>query len=174
MRKITLIAGGARSGKSTFALKLAEENYKNRAFIATATAIDDEMKVRIAAHKKKRKGKYKTIEEDIDLVKALEKLPDGIEVAVVDCLTVWLGNLFYTCGDDEVAVKERVEKFVTYLPEVKCDIILVTNEVGCGIVPNNDLARSFRDISGYMNRLIAEKANTVYLCTCGIPVKIKC
>ena len=173
MSKMTLIVGGARSGKSTFALKLAEEKYKNRAFIATATAIDDEMKIRIAAHKKKRKGKYKTVEEDINLVKVLKNLPDSIEVAVIDCLTVWLGNLFFNCGDDEVAVKERVNTFIKYLPEVKCDIILVTNEVGCGIVPNNDLARSFRDMSGYMNRAVAEKAVAVYLCTCGIPLKIK-
>jgi adenosylcobinamide kinase/adenosylcobinamide-phosphate guanylyltransferase len=132
------------------------------------------MKIRIEAHKKKRKGKYKTFEEEIDLVKALENLPESIEVAVIDCLTVWLGNLFYTCGDDEVAVKERIDKFIKYLLKVKCDIILVTNEVGCGIVPNNDLARSFRDMSGYMNRVVAEKAEAVYLCTCGIPVKIKC
>ena len=173
MPKITLIVGGARSGKSTYALKLAEENYKDRAFIATATAIDDEMKIRIAAHRKKRKGKYKTVEEEIDLLKALEKLSDSIEVAVIDCLTVWLGNQFYSCGDDDVAVKERIDKFIKYLPKAKCDVILVTNEVGCGIVPNNDLARSFRDMSGYMNRVVAEKADAVYLCTCGIPVKIK-
>ena len=173
MPKITLIIGGARSGKSTFALKLAEENYKNRAFIATATAIDNEMKDRIAAHKKKRKGKYKTTEEEIGLVKALKELPTSIDVAVIDCLTVWLGNLFYNCGDDEVAVKERIDKVIKFLKKVKCDIVFVTNEVGCGIVPNNDLARSFRDMSGYMNRVFAEKADTVYLCSCGIPVKIK-
>ncbi len=173
MPKMILIAGGARSGKSTFALKLAQENYKNRAFIATATPIDNEMKSRITAHKKKRIGKYKTIEEEIDLAKAFKNLPPAIEVAVVDCLTIWLGNLFYHSGDDEVAVKERVDKFIKYLLKVKCDIIFVTNEVGCGIVPNNDLARTFRDMSGYMNRVVAEKADVVYLCSCGIPVKIK-
>lgn len=173
MPKIILIVGGARSGKSTYALKLAKEEYSDRTFIATATVIDDEMKKRIAVHKKKRTGKYHMVEEEKHLIKAIKNVRDKTDVAVVDCLTIWLGNIFYHCGDDEVAVKKWVDDLIRFIPKAKCDLIFVTNEVGCGIVPNNDLARTYRDMSGYMNRKVAEKADTVYLCSCGIPVKIK-
>ncbi len=173
MAGTTLIVGGARSGKSTFALSIAEKEYSRRVFIATATAIDDEMKKRIEEHREERGNGYTTIEEEVHLTEALKNVPDTTEVIVVDCFTVWLGNVFFHCGDDAVAVKERVDKLIAFLPEVTCDLILVTNEVGCGIVPNNDLARSFRDMCGYLNRGLAEKADTVYLCSCGIPVKIK-
>jgi len=173
MPEIVLIIGGARSGKSTLALEYAEKNYKTRAFIASATAVDKEMKQRIESHQKKRRGRYLTVEEERDLVAAIKKLPEGIGVAVVDCLTVWLGNLFYHANNRENSVKKQVDTFVRYLSEASCSLILVTNEVGCGIVPDNEMSRMFRDISGYMNRKIAQKADTVYLCTCGIPIKVK-
>ena len=173
MAKISLIVGGARSGKSVYALECAEKDYTKRVFIATATIIDNEMKKRIEEHQKDRGNGYQTVEEDIYLVEAIGKVADTADVIVIDCMTVWLGNIFYHCGDDDVAVREWVDKFAEYLPGLACDVIVVSNEVGCGIVPNNDLARSYRDMSGYMNKRIAEKADSVYLCSCGIPVKIK-
>jgi adenosylcobinamide kinase/adenosylcobinamide-phosphate guanylyltransferase len=173
MAKITLIVGGARSGKSSYALECAEKNYSHRTFIATATAIDDEMKKRIAVHQKERGDLYQTIEAEIQLLNAVKSAAENADILVVDCLTVWLGNLFFHCGDDEVAVKRMVDDFTASLPPPDCDIIFVSNEVGSGIVPDNDLARTYRDMCGYMNRKIAEKADTVYLCSCGIPIKIK-
>lgn len=173
MALVQFIVGGARSGKSTFALTYAEKHYSSRVFIATAAAIDEEMVQRIETHKKEREGKYVTIEEQICIDRVLSTLDQKFEVAVIDCLTVWLGNIFYHCSDDTVRIKEYVDTLISNIPYVSCDTIFISNEVGCGIVPDNPLARSYRDLCGYMNRRIAELASTVYLCSCGITLKIK-
>jgi adenosylcobinamide kinase/adenosylcobinamide-phosphate guanylyltransferase len=173
MAKITLIVGGARSGKSTLALELAEQTGQTIYFVATATGIDTEMQKRIADHKKERADTIITIEEERAIFDALRDKAEVGSVAVVDCLTVWLGNVYFYCGDDGIAVKKKVDECIAMIPASPCDLIMVTNEVGCGIVPNNDLARSYRDMSGYMNKKAAAVADTVYLCTCGIPLKIK-
>jgi len=173
MYNTTLITGGARSGKSSFALKLAEEKYKNRAFIATAAAMDNEMELRISNHKKERGNKYITYEEQINIVDTLKSLPQNIEVAVIDCLTVWMGNLFYKFDNSMNRIQNAVNDFITYLSNPLCNLIFVTNEVGYGIIPENSMARSFRDIAGSTNSLIAQKADSVYICFCGIPHQLK-
>ena len=173
MPSITLITGGARSGKSSFALSLGLRNYSKRVFIATAVPFDTEMKERISRHREKRGDQFHTIEEPIDLPRLLTVLPGGTEVVVVDCLTVWLGNLYHHFQDEEEKIRVQVEAFLAHLDHPACDLILVTNEVGWGIVPENPLARSFRDMAGYLNRHVAQKAVYTYLLCCGIPMTLK-
>jgi adenosylcobinamide kinase/adenosylcobinamide-phosphate guanylyltransferase len=173
MGKITLITGGARSGKSSFALSLGLKNYSERAFIATAVPFDREMKERISQHREERDGQFYTIEEPLDLPRALIALRSGTEVGIVDCLTVWLGNLYHHFPDEEEKVGLQVDAFLEHLDHPVCDLILVTNEVGWGIVPENPMARSFRDRAGYLNRSVARKATHVYLLCCGIPLPLK-
>jgi adenosylcobinamide kinase/adenosylcobinamide-phosphate guanylyltransferase len=173
MSQITLITGGARSGKSSFALSLALQHYSKRAFLATAVPFDREMKDRISRHREERRGRFLTIEEAVELPRALADLPGGTEVAVVDCLTVWLGNLYHHFQEDEDKIRGQVEAFLQELDHPCCDLILVTNEVGWGIVPDNAMARSFRDMAGTLNRRAAEKAAAAYLLCCGIPVALK-
>ena len=173
MKSITLITGGARSGKSSFALDLVRKNYDRRVFIATAVALDEEMKRRIAQHQKERGDLFHTLEEAVHLSKALSAVPPGTEVALVDCLTVWIGNLYHHFQQNEPVVRSRLEEFLEATSQVPYDLVLVTNEVGWGIVPENPLARSFRDMVGYLNRRVAEKAKSVYLLCCGIPLTLK-
>ncbi|HEX9910538.1 MAG TPA: bifunctional adenosylcobinamide kinase/adenosylcobinamide-phosphate guanylyltransferase [Desulfatiglandales bacterium] len=173
MPDITLITGGARSGKSSFALSLGLRNYSKRVFIATAVPFDQEMKERISRHREDRGDQFHTIEEPIDLPRVLTILPSGNEVVVVDCLTVWLGNLYHHFQGEEEKVRVQVEAFLAHLDHPACDLILVTNEVGWGIVPENPLARSFRDMAGYLNRHVAQKAAYTYLLCCGIPLTLK-
>jgi adenosylcobinamide kinase/adenosylcobinamide-phosphate guanylyltransferase len=173
MAHLTLITGGARSGKSSFALDLAGRKYSRRVFIATAVAFDEEMKTRILQHQKERQALFQTIEEPVHLEKAVGALPSDTEVAVVDCLTVWLGNLYHHLHEDDAMVRSGIEGFLKALDQVSCDLILVTNEVGWSIVPENPMARSYRDTLGFLNRRIAEKAEHVYLLCCGIPLVLK-
>ena len=173
MGKIVLVTGGARSGKSSFALEEALKHSGKRIFIATAVALDDEMEDRIQKHRKERGEAFSTIEEPLDLTSRLGSLDEEVEVVVVDCLTVWLGNLFHKWGDNEEAVKQDVEQFCKGLLAINTQIILVTNEVGFGIVPENKLARHYRDMLGFLNRMIAKQADRVYCCICGIPLCIK-
>jgi adenosylcobinamide kinase/adenosylcobinamide-phosphate guanylyltransferase len=173
MALITLITGGARSGKSSFALRLALEKGRVRTFIATAVAFDEEMAERISRHQKERGDRFRTVEEPIHLSDAIGGLPADNQVVVVDCLTVWLGNLYHHYKEDRNRVLTHVQAFINRLDDLACDLILVTNEVGWGIVPESPLARSFRDVAGYLNRRVAEKAQHVYLLCCGIPLTLK-
>ncbi len=179
MASITLVTGGARSGKSAFALDLAkkahfrEKAHFRRLFIATATAFDEEMKRRISVHQKDRGDLFHTIEEPIYLSSAISAVPPETDVVLVDCLTVWTGNLYHHFQESEQAVRSHIEEFLSAIVRVSYDLILVTNEVGWGVVPENPLARSFRDVVGYLNRSVAERAQNVYLLCCGIPMVIK-
>ena len=173
MTSITLITGGARSGKSSLALRLALENYRIRTFIATAVALDQEMRERISRHQKERGDRFRTVEEPIHLSDTMEGLPADNQVVVVDCLTVWLGNLYHHYEEDQNRVLAHAEAFINRLDDLACDLILVSNEVGWGIVPENPLGRSFRDVAGYLNRRVAEKAQHVHLLCCGIPLTLK-
>jgi adenosylcobinamide kinase/adenosylcobinamide-phosphate guanylyltransferase len=171
MRNVFYVTGGARSGKSSYALQLAAR-YEKRIFLATAEPFDDEMKSRIGKHKEERGGQFITIEEPLYPEHALRNLPDGSEVVLLDCLTVWAGNLMHYF-DDEQEIKKRIDCFLEVLRQPPCDIILVSNEVGMGIVPENAMARRFRDIAGIVNQSVASTATEAYLLCSGIPVRLK-
>lgn len=171
MKRILLITGGVRSGKSRYALAAAKP-YARRAFVATAVALDEEMTHRIRRHQAERRGKFATVEEPEDLAGALQSIPAGTGVAVIDCLTVWLGNLMHRHGASRRAFPE-MSAFLRALKSPPCDLIIVTNEVGFGIVPENAMARAFRDMAGTLNRRVAERATDVILMISGIPVSIK-
>lgn len=173
MAHITLLTGGARSGKSALALELAERRSTARAFVATAEITDDEMRRRVERHKQERGDTYLTVEEPVALTETLRGLPSETGITVVDCLTVWLGNVYYRNADDEDAVVRVVDELVAALDDIETDLVLVTNEVGWGIVPENALARSFRDMAGRLNRRVAARADTVCLVCAGIPLVLK-
>ncbi len=170
--KIYFITGGARSGKSAFAEKLALELAGRRAYIATAQALDEEMMVRIAKHRQDREKSWDTYEEPLAVAELLRKLSGRYEVALLDCLTLWLSNVMaHTDGDG--AVQFRSEDLVKAIREFGGACIVVSNEVGLGIVPDNPLARKFRDLAGMLNQKVAQAAEEVYFTAAGIPVKIK-
>lgn len=171
MNTVTLLTGGSRSGKSRHALDISA-GYDRKIFIATAEPLDDEMRIRISRHKEERGSEYMTVEEPVDLAGALRSLPPGADVAIIDCLTVWIGNLMYRYGN-ECECFQQVEDFLALLKEPPCDLIIVTNELGMGIIPDNPLSRKFRDLAGNLNMKTAAAAGRVLFLICGIPIIIK-
>ena len=171
MKRITLVTGGSRSGKSKHALELAAA-FNHKAFIATAEAIDDEMRERIELHRRERDPSFHTVEESVELAAALTALPQAIEVAVLDCITVWLGNLVHRHMIIDGACPE-LDSLLDILDAPPCHLILVTNEVGMGIIPGASATRRFRDIAGTVNQQLAQRAHEVILTVCGIPVRVK-
>ena len=170
MRKIVFVTGGARSGKSSFALKEASRIKGKKAFIATAEALDEEMRERIEKHRKQRGKDWDTYEELLKIPDMIKKIEGHYRVMVLDCLTLWLSNLLQNSLDSEAEIESLVSLLVTRHPS---SLFIVSNEVGLGIVPENELARRFRDLSGYLNQKIAGIADEVYLMTAGIPLRIK-
>ncbi len=174
-RRVTRVTGGARSGKSSYALDAARA-YAGRAFIATAEPTADEMRDRIARHREARGDSFITIEEPVDLAGALGSLGRDTAVAVVDCLTVWLGNLAHRAGGrlpERPGEVPEIAAFLTALAGPSCDLVIVTNEVGMGIVPENDAARAFRDLAGRLNQRIAALADRVVFMVSGVPLVVK-
>lgn len=171
MNKITLILGGARSGKSTYALKLADK-YKEVAFVATCQALDKEMEDRIKLHKRARPKHWQSFEEPKDLDLLLKKIPDVFNCIVIDCLTLLVSNLLLS-GGNQKEIEDKIKKILLVLKDKKTQVIIVANEVGLGIVPENKLAREFRDIAGRVNQLVARQADEVWFIAAGLPLKIK-
>ncbi|NTU58278.1 MAG: bifunctional adenosylcobinamide kinase/adenosylcobinamide-phosphate guanylyltransferase [Chlorobiaceae bacterium] len=170
MHEVIYVTGGARSGKSSYALRLAEP-YHPRTFLATAEAFDDEMRDRIGRHQDERGEAFTTVEEPLFIDRAIRDAPVG-GVVLVDCLTVWLGNMMHHLGD-EGSINDRIEALLDVLKSPPCDIILVSNEVGLGIVPENAMARTFRDLAGTLNRRVAECSTRAYLLCSGLPLVLK-
>lgn len=164
-----LVLGGARSGKSRYAQARAEAIGGDLVFVATAQALDDEMTARIDQHRADRGARWRTVEAPIDLVDAIvaESRSDG--VLLVDCLTLWLSNLMFA-GRDTSAEAARLGVALVNAPG---PVILVANEVGLGIVPDNTLARTFRDVAGKVNQAIAAIADEAVLVVAGLPLRLK-
>ena len=173
MKGTILIVGGCRSGKSRHALELSEKiSGSKRIFVATCMPLDDEIKERIDRHKKERDKSWMTIEVPVELPEAInEKSREG-DVILVDCLTLWINNLLMETESTDI-INAHIQKLIIALEEAKCSIILVSNEVGAGIVPENKLARQFRDYAGFVNQKVAECADRVVWMVAGIPVVIK-
>lgn len=171
MGKIIFVLGGARSGKSAYALKIAGKDGRT-AFIATAKPLDSEMKKRIASHKKTRPKHWKTFECQRNIAGLIGKIGLKFDTIIIDCLTLLVSGLMLD-GLKENAIKNEINSILKILKQIKADCIIVSNEVGLGIVPENKLGRDFRDIAGRMNQITADKANEVIFIVSGLPWKIK-
>lgn len=172
MSKVILITGGARSGKSGYSLKLVRAQEKKVIYIATAEALDVEMKRRIRLHKRNRDKGWVTIEEPLDVLGAVKKLPAGKRVILLDCLTLFISNLIFK-GLSDRAVYGEIKAILKALRQKADTAIIVTNELGSGIVPNDKLTRRFRDLQGRVNQIVSGEADCVYLLVSGIPINIK-
>lgn len=173
MKKTILVIGGCRSGKSRQALEQAEKiSASKKIFIATCMPLDDEMKDRINRHKKERDKSWKTVEASVELSAAISENSREGDIILVDCLTLWINNLLMETEDPDI-IHQHILKLILTLKEVKCPIILVSNEVGAGIVPENRLARQYRDLAGFTNQKVAQGADRVIWMVAGIPVSIK-
>ncbi len=178
MGKLILVTGGARSGKSDYALSRAQAIAGPHFFLATCPVIDPEMEERIARHKADRQnGMWQTIEEELELAATLDSLkPDS--VCLLDCLTLWVNNLMYLAeksnlsfGDNEM--QARCEELIHVAAQYQGTLICVSNEVGMAVVPDNASARLYRDLVGRCNRMMATAADEVVLVSCGLPLFLK-
>ncbi len=163
-----LVTGGVKSGKSSFALKIAEK-YNKKAFLATGVPFDEEMRKRIEKHKIERGNDFDTYEEPINVSDVLNDISDKYDVIIFECITTYLGNLYYHGVDIESYLNKLFEAF----RNVKRELIIVTNEVGWGVIPENKLARKYVETLGKLNSKIASVSDEVYLVVSGIGVRIK-
>lgn len=165
----TLVLGGQRSGKSRHAERLVVESGLARVYLATATAGDGEMARRIAAHRDRRDGEWTTVEEPLDLSGALERASHPDAIVLVDCLTLWLNNLY--AADRRVGTES--DRLVATLGRLAGPVVLVSNEVGSGIIPANELARAYADALGTLNQRVAAAVARVVLVVAGLPLVLK-
>ena len=174
---ITLILGGARSGKSRFAQELAAKPGKKVLFVATGESLDEEMRARIDTHKKSRPASWRTLEAPTNVARALRSEIGDAEVVIIDCITLLVSNLM---GDEntgvstwEKEVSAEIKSLIALLKNSKANFIIVSNEVGLGLVPTTPVGRAYRDILGMANQMLAQDADEVYLMVAGIPVALK-
>mgnify|MGYP003681939294 CR=1 FL=1 len=168
-----LVLGGAKSGKSSYALDICNRSGKKRIFLATAQAEDREMKERILRHQAERGPEWLAIEEPVEIAAVIREMDRKDTIILVDCLTMWLNNLFMKHKKDRKEIDRSMETLVNPLPDIHGAIILVSNEVGTGIVPANPLSRRYRDYAGLLNQQVAAAANKVVAVFAGIPMALK-
>ena len=174
-KELILILGGARSGKSGFAERLARQG-RRVLFVATAEARDEDMKRRIAAHRDRRPATWETLEEPVDLVAALRPVLNRYDTFLLDCLTLWVSNMLLNKQDDANASAEILDsagQLMDLIEETEATWILVSNEVGLGIVPSSVLGRAYQDTLGQVNQAAASRANRAYLMTAGLTLELK-
>lgn len=176
-----LVTGGARSGKSSFGESLLKDK-KEVLYIATSIPFDEEMKDRVKKHRESRPDHWHTLEGYKSLGDSIRNLKQHYDGIILDCITIMITNLILENFDEEVeidykSIEEKImgemEDMLSAFKELNSDVVMITNEVGCGIVPENRLSREFRDIAGRVNQFLAREAEEVYLAVSGIPVKIK-
>jgi adenosylcobinamide kinase/adenosylcobinamide-phosphate guanylyltransferase len=170
-RRVILVGGGVRSGKSAYAVARARSLGTRRAFVATARAYDDEMRERIRRHQEERAGDFTTVEEPRDVAGALARLGD-YDVAVVDCITLWLANQLVD-GVAPAVIEENAARLAGALRAAPCHVIAVTNEVGMGVHPETTLGRTFRDLAGRAHQSLARVADEVHLAVLGALVRLR-
>ena len=168
--QIILVGGGVRSGKSRFALNLARRFGNRKVFLATAEARDQEMAERIAYHRRRRGDEFETIEEPLAIASALARV--HADVVVVDCVTIWLANLLLR-GDGAEKIVDQVDGLIAALRELPMHAVLVTNEVGMGIVPDHPLGRAFRDIAGAAHQRFSRESDQLYFAVLGTILRLK-
>ena len=185
MSKIILVTGGARSGKSSYGEKLLKKLDGKKGYIATAVAFDDGMKNRIKKHKAMRPDKWKTYELHYNISNHIEKISKKCDSLILDCITVFISNIFYKeninwdkISNDEIDILERkiskeIELIIKKTKQYNLNLIIITNEIGSGIVPANKHTRVYRDIVGRINQNIARLSNKAYTCISGIPIQLK-
>ena len=172
MGKFILILGGARSGKSIYAVELAKDFKKRVGFIATCTFLDKEMRERIKKHQRLRPRHWKLIEEGKEITTVLVNLQGKYDVVLVDCLGLWISNLLADNLEDK-EIEKKIKELLSVISRIEITTILVSNEVGSGVVPDNLLARRFGDLAGLANQMLAKQADKVIFMQAGIPQIIK-
>ncbi|KAB2700646.1 MULTISPECIES: bifunctional adenosylcobinamide kinase/adenosylcobinamide-phosphate guanylyltransferase [Brucella] len=167
--KSVLVLGGARSGKSSYAEKMVESSGLQPLYLATGRAFDKEMENRIAIHRDRRGSEWQTVEEPLDLIGALTLNAATDRFVLVDCLTLWLTNLMMAERD----ITTETASLVAMLPNLAGPVVFVSSEVGLGIVPENRMAREFRDHAGFLHQAVAAIADEVYFMAAGLPLRMK-
>ena len=172
--KVVFVSGGTRSGKSSFAQKYAESIPGKRTYIATAISFDAEMEQRIKKHQQQREDNWhKLIEEPYNLKDIILSLNSKTDVALLDCITLWLNNLFFKFNENIEKINNEIDIFINSIKKINYNLFIVSNEVGMGIVPENKLARIFRDISGETNQKLAKISDEFYICFSGYALRLK-
>lgn len=168
-----MVTGGAKSGKSSLALEVCDAMDKEKIFLATAQALDQEMEKRIRRHKEERTSEWRTIEEPLDVPGVLSRLDREDRVILVDCLTLWVNNLYMNHGDEQEAILSHVDRLVRTLSGVRGAVVVVSNEIGWGIVPGDPVSRAYRDTVGFVNQQVARTSSKVVVVVSGLPLVLK-
>jgi len=169
---VTLVLGGVRSGKSHYAQQLGE-GAGRVVFVATAEARDDEMQRKVERHQNTRPQHWETVEEPLDLAEVIVRHGPGCDLMIIDCLTFFAANLLEARGDDRLSIEQAVDDLCLALQAPPCSVVLVSNEVGSGVVPAYPSGRRFRDLLGEMNQSVARAASNVLLLVAGLPLVLK-
>ncbi len=173
MAKLIYVTGGSRSGKSSYAQQLAETQAGKLLYVAPARVDDDEMAARIEMHQQARNERWELLEEPLWLTEQLTEAAAGHGALLLDCVTLWITNLFFHFEEKQGPVLAEVDRFIQLAWQLDEPLYLVSNELGSGIVPENRMARKFRDLAGIVNQRLAAAADEAWLVVSGLPVKLK-